>query len=1262
MSQQHIFDPNRSVVLVAAAGTGKTWRLVRRYLKLIGTTNSETGEPWAGVDQVVAVTFTRAAASEMRQKVIEALRTPPGKVDDDDVVLQEILQGDPARIQRLIIDLAAAPIDTIHGLCARLLREFPELSAVPPDARPVEPGEAAVLAARFVGQFLDSVMDDADHSLHADLAALLEERPLGEVRTEIGAMVDAAEPIPAEWLVGDAVASGRRNYLNGQVAAIHGQILPALEAARAAIDTRYSVQSVAGKLDEQLSVQGALLEKARDELLDLTQGEATDLLAALAKLSLGKLDKKVTANLPVRDALSAVKEAVERARRVRGQVVTPHLPPAMDGDPGRTFDEGERVHGDRLRRWASVGNTAREAFEAHLLRRGLLRFDDLERRAVELLKKEEARAYLRDRFTHLLVDEFQDTNRRQVEILEGLKGASGHLTTFYVGDPKQSIYRFRGAEVEVFEKEVRQTGELVELHETRRTAPRLNGFFNAFFPLVLGDLAGLGPEPLQQVSDGAPVAWPDGGVAPVRPKDALDGLPVDLLLRTPAPERDEDDEEGEKDGAEDHKEELDREWDRVALHVRSLIGRALDLEKGPAEVRPRDVAILLPKWRHAEDFRAALERRGVAAQVAGGRGLLELPEVCDLVNLVRFWARWEDTLAAVGVLRGPTLAVSDLGLLALLRWPGVERWDWKGKAWMAWDELVDGQRSGPRTSHTVALSARLRPEVAFAAMERAGVVPDGARDELLARLESDARSLEAGRPILRDLQLRAGAEPTAELLAEAITRFRLEAHWLASPRGPRAVANAWKFVEAVRTLEAEGPDLGAICAWIDGHADLNPVGLIEGDADAVTITTLHGAKGLEWRVVVLAGLGQIRGGGAGASWRADAAPTLENRQARIPLPRVKAPAGGFEAFPDPIHEVCKAMVEPLEAAETKRLLYVGMTRAMDRLVLSGDVGAAGRIGKRHRDRLPGPFLGGATQASLYGQPMPLYLCRHERDYLVAGLELRPEEDGSPVLAPAPEGPWAGSLHVIRDEDLLEAAGPGRDEGEPPNFDEDPEAVAWRPATDITPWTPSGNSVPDAWKRTGITWSEVAPVPDPVPLPTDEADHEATDTGTLFHEVMEAWGFVSDPPDGDQLQTQAERFFPDDGSDHRVWMERCVNLIAHSPLADELRDAAARGELIHEAPIDVLVDGEYRVQGRIDALFRDADGRWCVLDYKLTRRVTTAEEIRRVQSHYGKQLLLYRRALQPWCVARGEELGRFGLWLAPAGKVTWIEDWGSPADG
>ncbi|MFO7562946.1 MAG: PD-(D/E)XK nuclease family protein, partial [Enhygromyxa sp.] len=692
-------------------------------------------------------------------------------------------------------------------------------------------------------------------------------------------------------------------------------------------------------------------------------------------------------------------------------------------------------------------------------------------------------------------------------------------------------------------------------------------------------------------------------------------------------------------------------------------------------------------------------------------------------------------------LRGPCFAISDLGLYVLARWPGVDRrvrgadpdlpeFADLDEVWEAWDDeqppaqpsaqpsdLADASpwpRAFPRRIRELLRHGRLDPERAIAALERAGRIlaradesPAQARQRLLERLQADALALEDGRERALARMREAGGRPSAELLAEVIAEFRLEAHWLQGPRGRRAVANAWRFVEHVRTLEPEGPDLQRLSAWLDAGVEPAPEGLISPEADAVTITTWHGAKGKEWPVVVVAGLGEFREQGARTSWSGATIPTLglvagSKRDQRIAVPRISGPHQGFVARADPLHEACTNMLAPLEAAEAKRLLYVAMTRARDRLVLSGEADARAHVS--YDDKT---YLGldwGFDMKPLLGEPKPAYLCKRPIELLVAALDLPAAAPGTAVIRPRAATWSLAHLRVIDDAmlraglergtkeprptpslALIRAPAPkpappprqGRKRGKPASpaqlsFDAlfgepspDPELalepsgdplLRWRAGAALRRWNPSAGRSP--WPISGLRWD----MPLPARRPALLEDEDPRRLGELFHLAMERWNFEGEPPRSRELEPLvAIAYHERDAADRRriaTWLLRCLELFAdEQALLAELRAARERDELFHEVDVEALVPEPQRdhwIGGRIDLLWRDAEQRWNVLDYKVTAKVRSRAQMQELEWEYGPQLLLYQKALTSWRPqGQPAKLGRFGLWLATAGKPMWV---------
>jgi ATP-dependent helicase/nuclease subunit A len=1349
-----IFDPTKSVILVASAGTGKTWRLVRRYLRIIaGEGPGSDGEgAWARPEQVVAVTFTRAAAAQMRARVFAAL-TSIG-ASEDDPVLSEIVERRTLDWRlKLAEQVAPAPIGTLHSLCARMLAEFPELSGVPPDARPLEPAEQSLELDAFVSAWLDRAVDDPRHTAHAACVELLRAHPLGFIRRELRAMVD-----DRNWTLTDLATDldgghsaglpragqspSRAPYPSGSPVGAPS-VFDWRDPAAILASREHFVRTQWREYMHYIQMPLALLlnacvsstARSSTKLTELRELASRILKVHVPEPAIDRIVADFQALLAIRPSqdLGPVLPALQHLRNSHRVLSTRRELPVMP-DPAAALD---RSHADHLARWVALAAMVRSEWAAKLRERAVLRYDDLELLTWTLLADPRAQAHVRGRYRHVLVDEYQDISPLQAQIIDRLielcgDGESEPVKLFFVGDPKQSIYRFRGADPEVSARAVYRhvqdgPGELVRLAENRRSSPALTRFFSQLFPplfagvLPWANITDLGRPPelarLRDVLDHAPVPW-DGDIVTVRERDRLPGLGVDLMLRDRGRPAD--------DPA------FADEAERVAAHVRGLLdGATLEQVDGssPVQLRARDFAILLPRWNLTESYRAALERHGIVADLAGGRGLLLLPEVRDLINLVRLWADEQDELAALAVLRGPCFAISDLGLYVLARWSGVDRrvreadpelpeFAELDEVWEPWDDESELQRPHPRRIREVLRHGRLDPDRALASLAAANVlVPDGgeAPDEALARLHArlsaDATALEAGRDRFLAFMRQAGARSTADLLADVIAAFRLEAHWLAGARGRRGVANAWRFVEHVRTLETEGPDLQRVSIWLDAGAEPAPEGLISPEADAVTITTWHGAKGKEWPVVVVAGIGEFREAGARTSWSGAPIPTLDSgRGERIPVPRIRQPHQGFTAIEDPLHAPCANMLAPLEAAEAKRLLYVAMTRASDRLVLSGE---ADRHAHVHYDDKP--WLGldhRFDMKPLIGEPKPAYLCKRPIELLVAGLDLPAASPVSGVIRPR-AATWS-LAHVRVIDDAMLRAGLGRTprvEPEPPPAPVpmpttglhgpsgaagkpvqlgflallgEPEEVApptrkrkrksttpppalaitpeppakppWRAGPAMQTWNPSSGRSP--WPVSELAWE--MPLPARRPALLDEEDPRLL--GELFHRAMEQWDFAGEPPRTRELEPLVAIMYASrDAADRRriaSWLVRCVELFAEDePLLAELRAARDRDELFHEVDVDALVAeqaGDHRITGRLDLLWRSTDGLWNVLDYKVTSKIRSREQMQELQWEYGGQLLSYRNALTRWR-PRGElqYFGRFGLWLATAGKAMWL---------
>jgi ATP-dependent exoDNAse (exonuclease V) beta subunit len=483
-----------------------------------------------------------------------------------------------------------------------------------------------------------------------------------------------------------------------------------------------------------------------------------------------------------------------------------------------------------------------------------------------LLTHPEVRQRLRTRYQAILVDEMQDTSPIQAQLLTLLlderdtppldvrDAAIPPGRLLLVGDRKQSIYGFRGANVSLFEDAhaalLRSGGEERFLQESRRSSATLTPVLNRLSAHALQD------------------AW--------RPSDELtavreDGLPTPLhRVRATLP-----------DGA-TMAEARAAEARALANHLAHLLSR-----HGPLpDLTPSDVVVLLRKRIHAETFRAALEAAGVPARVGRGGDLLSRPEVMDATALLSLLTDPSDAHALATVLRSPFIMLRD-DVLVRLSVTG-EKLALHARAVLV-DPLPPGVESTMTSEERTSLWKLRRLVEALAG--KVNVLDAG--DALLACL--DALDGWAVMELHADGAARAANLRALELLL----------------RG-RTVPEAARFL---RESQLAGVTF--------------PLGMPETDAGQVGILTIHEAKGLEWKVVVLADMASGVGGlNLGAVWH----PThgLAARAADHPSGVVKQ-----SNAPTPIRQVQAALRDDQDA-ETRRLLYVALTRARDLLVLSGE--------------------------------------------------------------------------------------------------------------------------------------------------------------------------------------------------------------------------------------------------------------------------------------------------------------------------------------
>ena len=592
------------LAVTAGAGSGKTHVLVERYLRLLRTSE---------VPEIAAVTFTEAAATEMRERVRRAVMS----------------DASLAHHQR---DLDEATIGTVHSLALRLLREHPFEAAIDPSAAVLGEDEAELLRREAAVEAIDAAAEAGD-----DRTVALREIGVYQVGQHLPRMLANRDDVDASFTAMGPDATAWRE---------HSRTLLEEAYARQRETIRAEALAITDDLERDVAGASARLAEVTHDVLEALRrargaGDwetfAVGLAGATGRVNLRSGSKKNDRDVAIKSALTDLRQLNKEAAKLpawnehdeRALLALAGLRDLFD-DAAARYTEAKR--------------------EQHVLD-----FLDLEVGAVALLRDHDhVAAEVRGAFRHLMVDEAQDINPAQADLIRLIAGptAAGprpHL--FLVGDSKQSIYRFRGADVARFADLRRlvtdRGGPALPLSRSFRTHDLLVGAVNGIFSEVFTDAS----EPFEAAMEsmtGRPAPPPGNG-------PHLTLMPVGA--RTP-------------DGASTLDHERRRvEADAGAAEIAALLREGREVWDARLEstrpARAGDVAVLLRRFSNVHTFEQALEAHGVPYTTPSGTGFFTRQEVLDCGHLLRWLAEPDDGIALAGVLRSPFFALGDDTLLAL---------------------------------------------------------------------------------------------------------------------------------------------------------------------------------------------------------------------------------------------------------------------------------------------------------------------------------------------------------------------------------------------------------------------------------------------------------------------------------------------------------------------------------------------------------------------------------------------------------------------
>jgi ATP-dependent helicase/nuclease subunit A len=930
-SQRHALDARRNLVIRANAGSGKTSVLIERIVQIMA--RGLEADERVSITQIAAITFTRKAAAELQGRLRQAF-------DDEHKRATDRAESDywlaAAR------DLTRATIGTIDSLCGRILREFHwELHGpdhIDIDFQPLDSYDQSL----FQQEAIDRVINRASAA-------------------------DATRPERAavDWW-------GHREGFAQLIGHLRELLNHAIEPDRivAAHTGQISIEEQCRRMwDESPAV--AVLEEYRDSLAP----DIRTILALLGDKPKGKylteLHEKCSrllelledagSEIPILDVLSdilltqkkeprsmyfykAVAPQLQALQAVWAEALAAGLPD-LAGEEHAMRAAGHLV--------ALLGPVQAEYLA---LCRQANRYDFLTvaRRARRLLQTSASvRQTLRQRYRYVMIDEFQDTNPLQWEIIayivgDGPDGLLDRDRLCIVGDPQQSIFRFRQADVRVFHRAQEKiaaanrhyqltdlpmpgdgdAGGVTSNQDEREGLVSLAENYRSLSPvplLLMDQVFRYSFDPVVHKLD------PDVDKFEIRYQPLAAGLQIPQQGEVRYIYIDEPEAGGGEGASEEGEEDSPQNSDLVAAQVEAVAGELAKLwgtprlnpkAEEPANLRWRDMAILLPSRTDTLNaLERALRERRIPFVVFGGIGFWQRQEIRDLVSLASWLADPGDELSLFVALRSPLAVLTDSEIFFLSQLG-------RGSLWRGLNVVSSSGEQLPDTSGQPSTSRRPEaPGLAAALQQTWNIFPSERR----SALQETARRLRRWRD-------RTDRLSHADLLQRALEESGAYALYAVLPEGEQILANQRQFFEEIRAEEAASA-LGLsrlarrLRLQVDEFEKEGQANLATGD-DAVQIMTVHSAKGLEFPVVAVLKM-------EGAVMRPGGASLMVEDQDDGPHPlgtvhvAVRHPAYPLRTFVCQGLQRLRDLDQRQQIAEKRRLFYVAGTRASERLILAG---------------------------------------------------------------------------------------------------------------------------------------------------------------------------------------------------------------------------------------------------------------------------------------------------------------------------------------
>lgn len=1186
---------NRNILVSAAAGSGKTAVLVERILSMV----TDKEHP-IDIDSLLVVTFTRAAAAEMKERIRIALENALEANPED-----EHLQKQGALIHH-------AQITTIHGFCSYVIQNYFHLIDLDPAYRIAEEGELKLLK----NEVLEQVLEEAFAAKEEAYLNFVECYAPGKNDKRIGDLVlklyefAVSYPYPGEWLeqcletyeIETAYDLEQTDWMQELIEEIHTQLENALAM------TRQNQKIAAAPGGPYLYLP--MLE-ADEEMLGKMTGMKTydELCEALRAADFRVLSRKKddSVNPELKERVKALRDDVKKlVHEIRDKCALKTTAQIL-----------EELSYCRvpISVFVRLTRTFMEAFSQAKRRKNIMDFSDLEHFALQILVKKEGDSYIRTEaaeelaqgFFEVMIDEYQDSNYIQEFLLNAVSRVSdGVYNRFMVGDVKQSIYGFRLARPELFLEKQEHYGledgveQRVDLHKNFRSRKNVLDTVNFIFGQIMErELGGIEYDETEALYVGAD--YPEGSSAQFTEAQLL-------LIDSKSPE------------FEDNKtrqQMIATEALAVAQSIRSLVGQEQVWDRAQNAYRPleyRDCVVLLrtvSEW--ADVFSKVLQSQGIPAYTTSKTGYFSALEVVTVMNYLRICDNPGQEIPFAAALHS-AIGKCSAEELAII------------KSTYPKQKLYD--------------ACRLYAQ-------------EGSRESLRKKL---IRFLEQ----LRGFRRRVFDTPIHEFITQILEETGYASYAAAMPAGQQREANLQMLVE--KAVDFEGTSYRGLFNFIryieqiqKYEVDYGEVNIYGETADTVRIMSIHKSKGLEFPVVYVAGLGKqfnfMDGNGS----------IVLHSKLGIGSDVIDSALRTRES--SLLKQVIRQKMVKETLGEELRILYVAMTRAKEKLVLCGLgdlkkwVESCGYLLYDRRMHLYYRRLAGAKCYMDWVLPAIAGHRCFDPVYEMFGITRQEESDlyqAAPrirvqVITPAnllKTEMFHQMDAVVKKKELLEwDTDKIRDTKTKTALQ---ERFSYRYPYENLEMIPVKMTVSEL-KKAGDEepGEELYFESDLVPLIPEfikdvKEPPEGAARGTVYHKVLECLNYGRLETCLEQPRTELEFQIEQMIQAGKLSKENagCLNLgdlegFLHTELGSRMYQAGLNGTLFREQPFVIGISAsevhpswpvqeKILVQGIIDAFFEE-EGQLVIVDYK-TDKVSDRSGQELVEK-YRKQLLYYKRALE-----------------------------------